>query len=110
MRHSDVVLRLSRQNDPWGRDIIEAITSGKPVLATGNNSTYVQQGLHGYLFEPYDPQAIAQKIRFLSQNDHIYEAICVANLKLGKELFYGPEVARQIEAIYISMKGPETWN
>lgn len=103
MNHADAVLRLSRENDPWGRDIIEAITNGKPVLATGKNETYVQNGINGYLFEPYDAQAIAEKIFFLSQNRQAHEKIREVNLKKGRELFYGPEIAGQIEAVYRSL-------
>lgn len=103
MNHADAVLRLSRENDPWGRDIIEAITNGKPVLATGDNPTYVEQDTNGYLFEPYDPQAIAERIFFLSQNKQACEKIREANLKKGHELFNGQKIARQVESTYFSL-------
>ena len=36
------ILRLSRTNSPWGRDIIEAFALKKPVLACGVDNTFIK--------------------------------------------------------------------
>ena len=57
----DILIRPSRGNDPWGRDVIEAMAHGKPVIATGSYDRFVEDGINGYFFSEYDSQAIAKE-------------------------------------------------
>jgi glycosyltransferase involved in cell wall biosynthesis len=45
----DIVVRPSLSADPWGRDIIEAMAMGKPVVAYGTSDFYVKDGITGFL-------------------------------------------------------------
>ena len=42
-------IRLARTNDPYGRDIIEALTMGVPSLATGTYEGIIKNNFNGYL-------------------------------------------------------------
>ena len=36
IQNAFVVLRPSRWNDPWGRDVLDAFNAGVPCISTGN--------------------------------------------------------------------------
>lgn len=58
----DVLARLSRENNPWGRDVIEALGAGLPVVATGTYDRFVQSGVTGVLMPAYSREETAAKI------------------------------------------------
>ena len=97
---SDVIIRVSRYNDPWGRDVIEGIVGGKPVLATGDNSVFIEEGINGYLFEDFNARKMAEKIVFLAETLKAYQQIAQANLDKGATLFSGEAIARQVSRMY----------
>lgn len=51
----DVLAKLSREDAPWGRDVIEAMAQGRAVLATGSWEGYVANGATGILQSAFDP-------------------------------------------------------
>jgi glycosyltransferase involved in cell wall biosynthesis len=58
----DAVIKPSHRNEPWGRDVIEAMYFGKPVLATGTvDSPFVTEET-GILFTEFDAKAFARAI------------------------------------------------
>jgi glycosyltransferase involved in cell wall biosynthesis len=58
----DAVIKPSHRNEPWGRDVIEAMFFGKPVLATGTwDSPFVNE-MTGILFPEFDANAFAEAI------------------------------------------------
>ncbi|MBL8023369.1 MAG: glycosyltransferase family 4 protein [Elusimicrobia bacterium] len=61
----DVMVRPSRLGDPWGRDVIEAMAFGKPVVATGTSNYYVENEITGYLVPPYREDLLADRIEDL---------------------------------------------
>ena len=46
-------IRISRTNDPYGRDIIEALTMSVPSLATGFYQGIIKHNINGYLIGEY---------------------------------------------------------
>ena len=69
------LVRPSRENDPWGRDVIEATTFGVPVLATGSFGGVVEHGVTGFLFDPFDARAMAEKLAELLHLEETWGAI-----------------------------------
>lgn len=61
----DIIVRPSLTGDPWGRDIIEAMSLSKPVVATGASQFFIKNGETGYLVAPHNPQMLAEKIKLL---------------------------------------------
>lgn len=53
---TDVVLRPSRGNDPWGRDVIEALIAGVPVIATGSYDRFVRPDQTGFLLPSWSAE------------------------------------------------------
>ena len=52
---ADVLIRLRRQMNPWGRDIIEAMTFGLPVVNSALFTGFVEPGRNGYVASEYKP-------------------------------------------------------
>jgi glycosyltransferase involved in cell wall biosynthesis len=50
----DVLLKPTRESNPWGRDIIEALSAGLPVFSVGSDQTFVRDGEDGFLKPVFD--------------------------------------------------------
>ena len=99
----DLVLKPSREYNPWGRDIIEALATGKPVIAIGTYDRFVEDGVNGFLLAEFDPAKIAEKIVYLSKHREVVEKMKVANIKKARDLFDGPTNSAKLGAIYDSL-------
>lgn len=93
------LIRPSRDNDPWGRDVIEATASGLPVLATGSFEGVVQNGKTGYLFPTFDAAAIAGTLVMLLNDRAQWERVSMAAARWGAERFSGHEQAARFAAV-----------
>jgi glycosyltransferase involved in cell wall biosynthesis len=124
----DVVIHASVSPEPFGRVIMEAMSLGKPVIATdiGGVPEFVQHGVTGRLVPPCDPKALAEAMAELlrdplernrlgnngrlevrqrfSVQRHVQE-VCNAYRHLG---FSGPDlhsaVEKQISEIHLADK------
>lgn len=75
IRALDVVVRPAQTADPWGRDIIESMAFGKPVVATGFSEFFVQHGRTGYLVPPNRPDLLAARILELVRNPSLRQTM-----------------------------------
>jgi len=87
LRQADILLRLSRCDDPWGRDIIEAMVYGKPAIATGTYEGFIVPGVTGYLINPYSAEEAADKIIELASNPERRLGMGRAGFERARELF-----------------------
>jgi glycosyltransferase involved in cell wall biosynthesis len=89
--NSNLLFKLTRENNPWGRDILEALSCGLPVVSIGSYDKFVETGKTGLLQNEYDPEAIAQwlegviddqsKLAQMSENAKlITEKLCSAEI------------------------------
>ena len=62
LHNSDLLFKLTRENNPWGRDVLEALNCGLPVVSIGRYDKFVQTGVTGLLQNEYTPAAIAKWI------------------------------------------------
>ena len=66
--HLDLTLKLTREYNPWGRDILESMFYSVPVVSIGKYSTFVKNKHTGILLQKYSPQNIANQIAYLYKN------------------------------------------
>lgn len=99
----DALIRPSREQNPWGRDVIEALVHGKPVIATGTYQGFVEDGVNGFLWPAFDPVEMAGRLVYLRTHPEIREAMARRNRDKGLRLFDGPEQAARIERIYAEL-------
>ena len=109
---SDVTLSCSTRPEAFGRVAVEAMASGRPVIATalGGSLETVAEGETGLLVPPGDPQALADAVVRLADRDRraalgaaaarhararfTTEAMTSATLSVYKDVLAGREVAR----------------
>ncbi|MEQ8667358.1 MAG: glycosyltransferase family 4 protein [Rhodospirillales bacterium] len=56
---SQALIKTARRDFPWGRDILEGLGAGRPVLTTGTVETFVQTDVTGYLMHEFNPETAA---------------------------------------------------
>jgi glycosyltransferase involved in cell wall biosynthesis len=70
LKACDVLLRPSRDNAPWGRDVLEALGMGRPVVSIGQYDRFIETGVTGFLLAEYSADRIADILVELGQNRH----------------------------------------
>lgn len=83
----DIYIRCDETGSPWGRDIIEAMSAGLIVIATGTCEEFVVDGITGFLIPVNNPKAISEKIEFLYSNLEILESMKNATIQRANLLF-----------------------
>ncbi|QUS39099.1 glycosyltransferase [Tardiphaga alba] len=100
IERSHLVVRPSRGADPWGRDVIETMSLGRPVLATGNFDGFVVNGETGYLLERWDAVAVADIVEKLARNyEHVLTLGTNARNR-ARRLFDPVQYASEITRLY----------
>jgi glycosyltransferase involved in cell wall biosynthesis len=89
------LIRPSRDDDPWGRDVIEATAAGVPVLATGRFDGVIQPGANGYLVSPYDTGRFADHLSALRADSDHWCRLSKSGIRLGEQRFGGAAQADQ---------------
>lgn len=105
LKISDVLLSLSyREGLPV--NVMEAMTSGIPVVATDcrGNRDLILNGQNGYIVRTDDTVSLEEKILFLSKNINVCEQFKEKSKDLIKK--YGKEeIKTRMEKIYMFPKG-----
>lgn len=107
---SDIILRTSRLNDPWGRDIIEAMVNGRSIIATGIYNRLIEDNKNGFLIPPQKHEdetieKIVEKILLLVNDPNLMEFMGKNNAEKGRLLFDSREYARFMEGLYCQAVG-----
>jgi D-inositol-3-phosphate glycosyltransferase len=91
-------------DEPFGLVVAEALATGKPVVAarSGGVPEIVEDGVSGFLVEPRDPAAMAEKLVLLARDPSLRERMGRAGRESAVRRFAPAAVARQFEAIYES--------
>ena len=92
------LIRPSRENDPWGRDVIEATVSGVPVLATGTYQGVVCHNKTGFLFPNFNAVEFAKKLVELAVNENLWAKLSENSLN-EREKYCGRNQARAFQKI-----------
>lgn len=96
----DVVAKPTRENNPWGRDIIEALAAGKPVLTVGSWDTFVTTGETGILQSSFDAAALARDILRLAGDRELCARLGRAGQERVGRLCNGPDRARDLAEVW----------
>jgi glycosyltransferase involved in cell wall biosynthesis len=78
----DALAKLTRDDNPWGRDIIEALYMGRPVLSIGQWDGFVKTARTGFLYSSFLPKKVAEDIKQLAED----RSLCSRFGKAGQEL------------------------
>jgi glycosyltransferase involved in cell wall biosynthesis len=88
-----------------GRVVLEAMASGKPIVATnsGGNPEMIQDGVNGFLVEPGNPGALAERIAVLVNNSMLAKQMGEAGRKMAQENFRIEKNVEHTEKIYLQL-------
>jgi glycosyltransferase involved in cell wall biosynthesis len=84
---ADVVLFPIRWEEPWGLVPLEAMGSGRPVIAVprGGAVTYLRDEQNCLLIGPEDAAALAAAVRRLAEDAELRERLCTAGARTAAE-------------------------
>ncbi len=84
------------------RTILEAMASGKPVVATAvdGNREIVKDGITGFLVPPKEPKMIAEKIVFLLNNSELRKKMGEEGRKTINDSFDIDQMVAQLNQLY----------
>ncbi len=86
MENMHLLLRPDLTGHPWGRDVLEAMSLGRAVLATGSRETFVKPGNTGMLVPPGDAKALA-KVMLQMADRHKLETLGRNAYEFARENF-----------------------
>ncbi len=98
----DIFVLPSTLPEPFGLVVIEAMASGKPVVATapGGPSETVLEGETGYLVKPSDSEDLASAVEKLLDDPAKRARMGEAGRKRACEVFALPRYVREFEDLY----------
>ena len=67
----NILIRPTRENNPWGRDILEAMSAGKTVISIGTYDRFVKTNHTGLLQREYNLEELVDWLVNLSKNSNI---------------------------------------
>lgn len=96
------LLVLPSYNEGLPIAVLEAISYGMPVVATdvGDISAAVKDGENGFLVQPGDISALADRISKVFEDDEEYKKMCRASRELAEKHFSDAEYFAQIKQCY----------
>lgn len=96
---SFALLRPSRSNDPWGRDVIEASTFGLPVIAAGKYEGVIQNNFNGLLTLTFKGDEVADFLERLKSDEVLWQKFSRNGIQQGHEKFSGKNQVKQFSAV-----------
>ncbi|MBW1716683.1 MAG: glycosyltransferase family 4 protein [Deltaproteobacteria bacterium] len=103
---ADALIKLTREANPWGRDIIEGLMAGCPIITLGAYQGFVEHGVNGYIELEYDPARIADYLVQIRDNKGLADRIRISNREKARRLFDGKINAMKLEAVFNRLLGP----
>lgn len=96
------ILLLPSYYESFGLAALEAMTYQLPVIAsnTGGIPSLVKDGINGYLIQPGDYKALAEKIDVLTDNPELRQKMGQEGYRIAKEKFDVNIILKQLEEIY----------
>ncbi|HTY14007.1 MAG TPA: glycosyltransferase family 4 protein [Candidatus Omnitrophota bacterium] len=96
--------------EPFGMVAVEAMAAGRPVIAsnTGGLRDIIEDGATGYLVEPKNPEAIADKLRLLCSDPELRKKLGTAARERARTKFSVKDQLDTIERIYDEIIGDHT--
>jgi glycosyltransferase involved in cell wall biosynthesis len=96
----DALIKLPRTYNPWGRNVIEAMMCGRPVISLGTYNRFITDGVNGYLLPEFNPEDIAERIIYLYDHPEVVQKMGRVNIDKGRLLFDAATNIFKINRVY----------
>jgi glycosyltransferase involved in cell wall biosynthesis len=97
---ADLLIKPTREYNPWGRDILEALAAQVPVISIGSYSKFVEDGVTGVLHPEFVASRIAASITALAESPQKRATMGVAARNRVLSLCSGAEAAARVTNIW----------
>ena len=107
---SDIILLPSIWEEPLSGVLLEAGIMKKAVIASrrGGNIDCVNDGVNGFLLEPFDIEMWKEKILYLAENEDVRVRMGEENFKFVNEKFDSKLVVKRFREIYSGLTGKKS--
>ena len=98
----DVFMFTPVRREGLGLALLEALASGRPVVATdvGGISSIVQDNINGFLVQPSRPQLLVEPVLRLLKDKELYRRMSQAGIEIVIKKFYINGMADRVEELY----------
>lgn len=96
----DALIKPTRENNPWGRDTLEALALGKPVLTCGRYAVFVEDRITGVLQPEFDAVSLADAIMRLDDDRALTRRMGEAGRERVRILCDGRARAEDLRAVW----------
>ncbi|MFC1666781.1 glycosyltransferase family 4 protein [Candidatus Omnitrophota bacterium] len=98
----DVFMFTPRRKEGLGIALLEALASGKPVVATnvGGVSSVIENDVNGFLIEPSKPELLIKPTVRLLKDKELYERMSHAGKEIAIEKFSINGMAERVDKLY----------
>jgi glycosyltransferase involved in cell wall biosynthesis len=90
LEEADLLIRPSRGNNPWGRDVLEAMAFGLPVVTSGEYDRFVENEVTGVLLKDFNEEQFVDKLLELRNNPETLIRLGKAARQRVSDLCFGP--------------------
>ena len=97
----DILAKPTRESNPWGRDILESLAMGKPVISIGTYDGFVKNNVTGYLLSEYDAEDFAHKITDLVNSPEKVQQMGLRAQQMMETKCNGPKSAEELTELWI---------
>lgn len=104
----DIVAHTSVRPEPFGRVIAEAMAMKRPVIASkaGGPTEIIEDGKTGFLVEPGDDKALADRLIVLLNDPTLAQHIGRAGYEVATQRFSADTHAQLVQRVYEDVLGP----
>jgi glycosyltransferase involved in cell wall biosynthesis len=99
----DLVVKPTREYNPWGRDMLEAMAMARPVISVGSYDRFVENGVTGVLHPEFDVDTWADEIIRLADNRDQLAKLGKAGQERVRRLCDGPSRARDLRDLWAAV-------
>ncbi len=95
-----VLAKPTREYNPWGRDILEAMAAGLPVISIGGYGRFIEDRVTGFLLPEFDADRFADRLILLADDRAKLAALGAAARDRVRLLCDGPARASDLLALW----------
>lgn len=99
IQNAFLLLRPSRFDDPWGRDIIDAFCSGIPCISTGYKNDIILNKKNSFYVKDFNISFVTNIVKKLTKSKNLYRNLRLNIIKQNKALFGNEQSINKFENI-----------
>lgn len=100
-----IVLPSISMGEAFGVVLIEAMATGKPIIASNlpGVRTVISDGINGFLAEPKNVEDLASKIEYLLENEDVRREFGKQGRKKAERYYSWENIGKKLESIYLEV-------